>query len=368
MSATHLKRTSRYVAASLEKIDDSNSYQSDEQRVSLSTLQDAFNAFTISEPDQPLFEIKSLPGRGRGLIATRDIAAGTRILDEKPLLLAGFYSDLDVMENRIATTLKTLTKTEQEQFLSLHNKHYEKHPFSGIMKTNALPCESDSNVGGIYASACLINHSCLPNTHFSWNSETKRQTVHAVRDIKAGEEMTIAYDGGMPSKDRQVFLEDHFGFDCDCHLCSSSSAEVQASDSRRLQISILQDTIWDPARVMTKPEDCLTDCRQLREILEAEYQDHADVSLAGLYYDAFKISITHGDQARASVFVQRAYKLRVTCEGDDSPETQHMKQFMERPISHEGFGASQRWKTDKTMVPEGLNAGAFEKWLWKQEN
>lgn len=88
--------------------------------------------------------------------------------------------------------------------------------------------------------------------------------------------------------------------------------------------------------------------------------------IARLYYDAFQISITPGDQARASVFAKRGHKSRVICEGKDSPKTRKVKNLMERSAGHRNFGASTRWKTAKGLVPKGLDAGEFERWLWRQ--
>jgi hypothetical protein len=38
-----------------------------------------------------------------------------------------------------------------------------------------------------------------------------------------------------------------------------------------------------------------------------------------------EMTIAHGDQARASAFAERGYKMRVICEGEDSPETRKLK-------------------------------------------
>jgi hypothetical protein len=117
---------------------------------------------------------------------------------------------------------------------------------------------------------------------------------------------------------------------------------------------------------MKKPDDCLADCHRLLQVLEEEYKGSAGALIARLYYDAFQISITHGDQARASVFAERGYRSRIICEGEDSPETQKIKNLMENPARHRNFGASKRWKTAKGLVPKGLDTDGFEKWLWRQ--
>jgi hypothetical protein len=117
---------------------------------------------------------------------------------------------------------------------------------------------------------------------------------------------------------------------------------------------------------MGRPDDCLADCHSLFQVLEEEYAGSASALIARLYYDSFQISITHGDQARASVFAQRGYKSRVICEGEDSPETRKMKDLMENPAGHRNFRASMRWKTAKALVPKGPDTDGFEKWLWRQ--
>jgi hypothetical protein len=104
----------------------------------------------------------------------------------------------------------------------------------------------------------------------------------------------------------------------------------------------------------------------LLQVLEEEYKGSAGALIARLYYDAFQISITHGDQARASVFAERGYRSRIICEGEDSPETQKIKNLMENPARHRNFGASKRWKAAKGLVPKGLDTDGFEKWLWRQ--
>jgi SET domain len=320
----------------------------------------------VTELNQQLFSIQSVPGKGKALIARFNIAKGKRILYEKPLFTTRNLSSNSLMESNIVTKLKALSKTEQRQFLFLHNNFPGKHPFSGIVKTNALPGGPDSMIGGVYPTICLINHSCLPNAHNSWNSDAKYETIHAIRHIESGEEITISYDKGGSSESRRTYLKDTFGFVCHCSLCSLPSPDLQISDARRLQIQLLDNAIGDSDRVMNKPDDCLEDCQCLLQVLEEEYKGSAGGLIARLYYDAFQVSITHSDQARASVFAERGYRSRVICEGEDSPATRKIKKLMQNPAGHMNFGASKRWKTAKGLVPKGLNPGGFEKWLWRQ--
>lgn len=141
--------------------------------------------------------------------------------------------------------LMILPKLEQREFLSLHDNVIGKDPFSGIMNTNALPCGAGFEVSGIFPTMSFINHDCIPNVHHSWNENIECENIHAFRFIKAGEEITISYSDGSSASNRQALLKSAFGFDCNCSLCSLTPRDIQASDSRRQKIELLDEAIGD---------------------------------------------------------------------------------------------------------------------------
>ncbi|KAI1734551.1 hypothetical protein F4680DRAFT_437880 [Xylaria scruposa] len=311
-----------------------------------------------------LYEVMAIPGRGKGLVAKVDIPKGTQIICEKPLFTLR-NSAPPSMHRLIAEKLKLLPKDKQREFLSLHNNFPGRYAFAGIMKTNALPCGPGSSVGGIYPTICLINHSCIPNAHNNWNEETQHETIHATRDILAGEEILISYANGS-SQARQSKLRESFGFQCSCELCSQPLQAIQASDKRRADIEQLDETIGNPVTMMSSPQKSLAACHDLLHVLDQEYGGAVIALLARLYYDAFQICVAHGDQARASVFAERSYMSRVECEGEDSPETQRVKGLMQDPTKHPSFSVySTRWRSTRTARPRNLDADSFDKWLWK---
>ncbi len=320
----------------------------------------------INETESQLYEITQIPGKGRGLLARVVIPTGTRIICEWPLFTTAPKRTSYETELSIAASLQDLPKAQQREFLSLQNNYLGKpHPFSNIVKTNALPCGGPgAYIRGIYLTICCINHSCLANTHHSWNSNLGCETVHAIRDIEAGEEITICYDRGQTSQRRRAFLKEAFGFDCACPLCISSTSTIAESDARRIRIQRLDATTGNLARMLSKPDACLADCQALIRVLDEEYSTNS-VLRARPYYNAFQIAIAHGDRARAKTFAERGYGVRVVCEGEDSPQTRELKRFVEYPQRHAYFGVSSRWRSLVDMVPTGLDEGEFEKWLWK---
>ncbi|KLO90172.1 uncharacterized protein LW94_13391 [Fusarium fujikuroi] len=315
-----------------------------------------------------LFEVRVIPGKGRGLIARFDIPAGTQIFCEKPLLVASTMSPGN-LEATAAPRLKALSKSEQQEFLSLHNSFPGEDPFSGIIRTNALPCGPGSIVGAVYPTLSLINHSCLPNSHNNWDSKANHGTIHAIGPIKAGEEITISYDEGGPSNVRKHKLKMSFGFDCACSLCSLPPSELQASDDRRVRIQQLYTSIGNASTMWNNPNSSLKDCLSLLHTLQEEYGACAAPYIARLYYNAFEICISHGDVGRAITFADRSYRGRLICEGEDSPETSRMKSFALEPKKHGSFGAfSTRWKTGEEKAPNGNGTVQFEKWLFRQDS
>ncbi|KAG9229576.1 hypothetical protein BJ875DRAFT_537640 [Amylocarpus encephaloides] len=281
-----------------------------------------------------LYILTSLPGKGQGLIAVQDISKASRIIFEKSLFrIQSFGSELPVIEKEIERKLNLLSQDDQRAFHSLHNSTPgDSYPLAGIVETNALSLGPGSSVGGIFPIISRINHSCGPNTQHTWNSSITHETIHAIRDIKKGEEIAILYNLGGSSQPRMQR--------------SKRNEALEISDARQLRMQFLDNAIGDSDTVMESP----------------------GIALTCFYYDPFKICITHGDEARASVFAQKAYETRLYMEGEDSPDTQKMKSFMANPANHMAFGFSESCVQSKEEVPKNVDAQEFDRWLWLYAN
>ena len=205
------------------------------------------------------YVIRSIPTKGQGLIAAQTIPKGNRILSEKPLFtISGRGNNPDLINQQIANELKQVSKDNQRAFLSLYNNHRGSlAPFLGIFKTNALPLGPGAIAGGIFLQASRINHACLPNCEHTWNGSIGEETIHAVREISQGEEITISYSYTGPSKSRRRHLQNKFGFDCTCSLCSLPATERLLSDNRLEEVQHLDDAIGDGVKLMLHPQQHL---------------------------------------------------------------------------------------------------------------
>ncbi|XP_048968388.1 histone-lysine N-methyltransferase SMYD3 isoform X2 [Canis lupus baileyi] len=78
---------------------------------------------------------------------------------------------------------------------------------------------------GLYPSMSLLNHSCDPNCSIVFNGP--HLLLRAVRDIEAGEELTICYlDMLMTSEERRKQLKDQYCFECDCVRCETQDKDA----------------------------------------------------------------------------------------------------------------------------------------------
>ncbi len=132
-----------------------------------------------------LCEVRGSDIHGRGVYATQDIAAGTKIIE-----YIGELIDKEESERRAWKQHEVAQETgDAAVYIFTLNKSWD----------------IDGNVP--WNTARLINHSCDPNCE-AW-VEGKRIYIHSLRDIKAGEELGFDY-----------------GFDIDCyedHPCRCGS-------------------------------------------------------------------------------------------------------------------------------------------------
>ena len=65
-----------------------------------------------------------------------------------------------------------------------------------------------------------MNHSCDPNVISSSSHNDHRVTFTAVKEIRAGDQLTISYiDEHLPLEKRQELLRKFYGFNCRCDFC-----------------------------------------------------------------------------------------------------------------------------------------------------
>ncbi|OCK83190.1 SET domain-containing protein 5 [Lepidopterella palustris CBS 459.81] len=253
----------------------------------------------------------------------------------------------------------------------MHNIHAYRNTaeqYLGIVRTNALPIGTNGIDGGIFLEACRINHACDNNAQKNWNENIKRHTVHALRDIEQGEEITICYLAILKNrKARQEAFQIKFGCTCSCRLCSLPSEQSQESDKRLDEIHRLENLIGERGMlgILSTPLRILRYVDQQVQLYNE--QGPGDAGLPRAFFDAAQIAIANGDLARGRIFLEKAIFGWQTALGSDSTEVAEYGVLAKDPSKHDLYGSSMAWRTALNEVPCGLEPGAFEDWLWKRE-
>jgi len=193
------------------------------------------------------FEVRPLPGKGLGVIVTRiaSFARGERILCEEPLIAWRSSPSQNGTHDWNSLESQVEADARRDAFYSLCDKFSDSgnglaKTARGIWNSNSFPMEDIMADGlaaakdGVHRSAVYrlcsrINHSCRPNCFAAWNALLGRQTLHALREIGQGEELTVAYVGGAEAgvrASRRQMLADKYHFDCSCEACSLTVATL----------------------------------------------------------------------------------------------------------------------------------------------
>lgn len=116
-----------------------------------------------------------------------------------------------------------------------------------ILYTNCAALPEGNGIppgNAVYPIFSRINHSCIPNAVFfptsagpgSTARERPWMAVRAVRDLAAGEELTVAYvRPGLSAARRADKLDRVYGFQCTCGACQGPRAAAHEADRRTIR-------------------------------------------------------------------------------------------------------------------------------------
>uniref|UniRef100_I1QGI1 SET domain-containing protein n=1 Tax=Oryza glaberrima TaxID=4538 RepID=I1QGI1_ORYGL len=219
-----------------------------------------------------------LPGRGRGLLAARNIREGEVILTEQPLLLypaslASLPSFCSACFRSFSSAASPCPSCRAAGFCSpscAAASHPRLHAMVAALvppqmlppgfspdltaaflskdRTNSFsimePYRPEvpqplrkARAYAVYPRASLLNHDCLPNAcHFDYADRpgpgNTDIVVRALHDITEGREVCLSYfAANWQYKDRQQRLLEDYGFRCECERCQVESKWKQDDDS-----------------------------------------------------------------------------------------------------------------------------------------
>lgn len=267
-----------------------------------------------------MYATRSIPGKGQGVFAEKEIKAGTRILEEELLFSIADKKIDEGIAARISASLEALPPEQQQQFQTLHCPD---HPtWTPLVSRYLANCfEIGEGGSGIFLKASRFNHSCCPNAFFSWNENLHRMTIHAILDIPAGEEITVCYVFPFePLVHRRDLFREHYAFECDCPACDLDTATGRRGEKRRQRM-------WSLYMAVDKCSDgpSHNDEKELEMVLEfiqlAEDERIDGEFLSCMYRRAKVCYEDKGSMRLALVYAEMELETDRRLLGEDHPVT-----------------------------------------------
>ena len=195
--------------------------------------------------------VTEFPGKGRGLVAAKDIKKGEVIFIDEPVikLPVDAQGNLTVSGSKALKSLKEqIDNMPLEAKLQFHKlfipesqlnfyNNYVRSTFAGaspsdrklikLFLSNSKLINGCENI--LYLNSALVNHSCAPNAiEYGLTPKTKEEELtnelRAIKDISKGEEIVTCYfpdvkKYGSISRKRKTGIKKDFLFDCKCPVC-----------------------------------------------------------------------------------------------------------------------------------------------------
>ena len=205
--------------------------------------------------------VTEIPGKGRGLVAARDIKMGELIFKDKPVIkvpehflrpkaYTGGKPHLGVtgsqqLINSLKAQIENLPSEAKSQFYKLaaptlqpslrilrgvNETDYDIYRLfirnSLINRDHGFGC-----ISSLYLNISLVNHSCAPNAFVGEVTKEKPEDdqyyeLRAIKDIAKGEEInnfilsqTCVKEYGSSRQKRKTAIKTIKGFDCVCPVC-----------------------------------------------------------------------------------------------------------------------------------------------------
>ncbi|KAK0464306.1 uncharacterized protein EV420DRAFT_1036375 [Desarmillaria tabescens] len=296
----------------------------------------------FNQRNSPPFEVVDLPGKGKGVVATRDIQRGELVIREKPLFIVP-YSTSDSPAALISHHVKSLKDLGYHAFFNLSYVNFPKdmdpeahrdEVALAIFETNAVAAGEGI---GIFPRMARLNHGCSSafNVVYSWRPAEGEIVVHALQNISRGQLLTTYTNTKQPRKERREFLLEHYGFDCTCSVCSLPPSQSHASDERLNSISALYKlfSTWETHSI--SGAEAIDVVRRIWTLTNEEgyFSERGQ-----LFADAALVALSHSDASAARAWAKAAAEWYGYELGQDSEQVANMGAIISKPEVHHAWG------------------------------
>ncbi|TDZ21194.1 putative protein lysine methyltransferase SET6 [Colletotrichum orbiculare MAFF 240422] len=255
-------------------------------------------------------EVKDSANKGRGLFATRDIAAGEIVMVEKAFCVVwGHESDVltamtyDVRDDRIRVAPVGLTKaisqkllrnpSQLDRVMDLYGDYQgetrptnntQDGPVVDVFRVHDIVSRNAFGPGGQYGEegarnastglwvwAAYINHSCVANARKEYVGDL--MVLRAARPIRKGDEIFHSYDESADYEARQRALATTWGFECGCELCGAEKTDDEKLRRRRRTLVDEADDFINTTHWTNAKRIAIAKAQRFARDIDATYED-----------------------------------------------------------------------------------------------
>lgn len=274
------------------------------------------------EEDNIIVKNSEIDKCGKGLYAKKDFSIGDIIFTEKPFYIIGDQISEDI---KIKLMKLKNCKNNDENFIS------------GILQTNAISL--DGNRSGLFSIICRINHSCIANARYFWNTVENKEYIIAVRDIKKYDEVTVSYGETalMSNNERCEYLYNRWRINCECLMCKNNEIDLIKKKLKKLDdmlLSLSQEGNFELAFRCSK---------KMLELIKSTLLADDLLLKQKIYYDLYQLLMYDMKISEANNYLRLFLELTKIVEKENSQNYIKKKRYLKNPeffLLDKGFIAS----------------------------
>jgi len=247
------------------------------------------------EDDKIIVKESNIDKYGKGLYAKKDFNIGDIILVEEPFYI---LNEKNIEDENIKKKIFELKNSVEND-----NKTLDIIKIINIIKTNSISL--DGNGSGLFTIISRINHSCISNARYFWNSIENKEYIIAVRDIKKDEEITVSYGETilMSYDERKQYLFNRWKFNCECLICKDNEIDLIKKKLKKL------DDMISSLSLQNKFEIAFNCAEKMLELIKNTLLEEDLLFKNKIYYDMYQLLMYRMNVSKANTYLEKYLSL-----------------------------------------------------------
>jgi hypothetical protein len=267
------------------------------------------------QDDKIIVKKSNIDKYGKGLYTKKDFSIGDIILVEEPFYIVNGKMNKNIM-NKI---FELKDSVENDNKTGDINKK-----IFNILNTNRI--NLDGNGYGLFTIISRINHSCISNVRYFWNSIEKKEYIIAVRDIKKDEEITVSYGETilMSYDERKQYLF-NWNFTCDCLICKDNEIDLIKKKLKKL------DDMISSLSLQHKFDIAFNCAEKMLGLTKNTLLEEDLLFKNKIYNDMYQLLMYQMNVSKANIYLEKYLILAEIIEKKNSQNYIKKKRYIKNP-------------------------------------